>query len=213
VIITRFFIITTWKSDEFDRRVLLLMDCGAMKDKDWPGKVLRKGRSVFLKLWEKMQKGMTYTISLISYVQLKEDRKGIREEVLEAAKQGDVDTFTIIKSHKNHHAIIDEQREILGYRYCIKLELLKILKETTAALPHTEVNAGNGGVRPYLKACRNLQPLCGIWFGVVINGAVTSSTGTYLNFSDSGFNCVVPWGKYKGGVLVLWQLKMIVVAN
>ena len=39
---------------------------------------------------------------------------------------------------------------------------------------------------------------------------VTSSTGTYLDFSDLGFNCVVPWGKYKGGALVLWQLKMIV---
>jgi hypothetical protein len=35
---------------------------------------------------------MTYTTSPISYVQLKEDRKGIKEEVLEAAKQGDVDT-------------------------------------------------------------------------------------------------------------------------
>ena len=55
----------------------------------------------------------------------------------------------------------------------------------------------------------NLQLLCGIWFGVAINEAVTSSTSTHLDFSDSGFNCVVPWGKYKGGALVLWQLKMI----
>jgi hypothetical protein len=262
---------TTSKSDEFDRRVSLLMDCGAMKDKDWPDKGIKKRTKCFLKLWEKMQKGMTYTTSPISYVQLKEDRKGIREEVLEAAKQGDVETFTVIKSYENHHAIIDEQREILGYRYRIKPELLKTLEETTAALPHTEVNAGNrgnyptrhytvwrdyskepfesaeyrkqlpaskewcdkneklfkylsdglrmispmtyvryGGVRPYLKARRNLQPLCGIWFGVAINEAVTSSTGTHLDFSDSGFNCVVPWGKYKGGALVLWQLKMIV---
>jgi hypothetical protein len=28
----------TSKSNEFDRRVSLLMDCGAMKDKDWPDK-------------------------------------------------------------------------------------------------------------------------------------------------------------------------------
>jgi hypothetical protein len=55
----------------------------------------------------------------------------------------------------------------------------------------------------------NLQPLCGIWFGVAINETVTSSTSTHLDFSDSGFNCVVLWGKYKGGALVLWQLKMI----
>ena len=98
----------TSKSDEFDRRVSLLMDCGAMKDKDWPDKSVKKRIKCFLKLWEKMQKGMTYTTSLISYVQLKEDRKGIREEVLEVAKQGDVDMFTVIKSHENHHAIIDE---------------------------------------------------------------------------------------------------------
>jgi hypothetical protein len=57
---------------------------------------------------------------------------------------------------------------------------------------------------------RNLQPLCGIWFGVAINEAVISSTGTHLDFSDSGFNCVIPWGKYKEGALVLWQIKMIV---
>ena len=86
---------------------------------------------------------MTYMTSPISYMQLKEDRKGIREEVLEGAKQGDVDTFMVIKSHENHHTIIDEQYEILGYRYRIKPELLKTLEEMTAALPHTEVNAGN----------------------------------------------------------------------
>ena len=120
---------TTSKSDEFDRRVSLLIDCGAMKDKDWPDKGVKKRTKCFLKLWEKMQKSMIYTISPILYMQLKEDRKGIREEVLEAAKQGDVDTFKVIKSLENHHAIINEQREILGYRYCIKPELLKTLVE------------------------------------------------------------------------------------
>jgi hypothetical protein len=139
---------TTSKSGEFNRSVLLLMDCGAMKDKDWPDKGVKKRTKYFLKLWEKMQKGMTYTTSPISYVQLKENRKGIREEVLEAAKKGDVDTFTVIKFYENHHAIIDKQREILGYRYCIKPELLKTLEETTAALSHTEVNAGNRGNYP-----------------------------------------------------------------
>jgi hypothetical protein len=135
----------TLKSDEFDRRLSLLIDCGAMKDKDWPDKGVKKRTKCFLKLWEKMQKGMTYTTSPISYMQLKEDRKGIREEVLEAAKQWDIDTFTVIKSHENYHMIIDEQCEILGYRYRIKPELLKTLEETTAALSHTEVNASNRG--------------------------------------------------------------------
>ena len=48
------------------------------------------------------------------------------------------------------------------------------------------------GAWPYLQALHNLQPLYGIWFGVVINEAVTSSTGTHLDFGDSGFNCIVP---------------------
>ena len=38
------------------------MDCGAMKDKDWPDKGIKKRTKCFLKLWEKMQKGMTYTV-------------------------------------------------------------------------------------------------------------------------------------------------------
>jgi hypothetical protein len=45
---------------------------------------------------------------------------------------------------------------------------------------------------PYLKAQHNLEPLCGVWFGVVINQVVTGSTGTHLDFGDSGYNCVVP---------------------
>ena len=65
------------------------------------------------------------------------------------------------------------------------------------------------GVRSYLQARHNLKPLCGIWFGVVINEQVTGSTGTHLDFSDSGFNCIVPWREYKEGSLVLWQLGMI----
>ena len=66
------------------------------------------------------------------------------------------------------------------------------------------------GAQPYLQALYNLQLLCGIWFRVVINEVVTSSTGTHLDFGDSEFNCVVPWGEYKGGGLVLWQLKIVV---
>ena len=39
--------------------------------------------------------------------------------------------------------IIDEEHDILGYRYRIKPELLKTLEETTVALPPAKVNAGN----------------------------------------------------------------------
>src|SRR6266481_250287 len=85
---------------------------------------------------------MTHTTSLILYVQLKEDRIGIRKEVLEAAKQEDVNTFAVIKSHQDHHAIIDKHGEILGYQYRIKPDLLETLEETTENLPHMGVNAG-----------------------------------------------------------------------
>ena len=66
------------------------------------------------------------------------------------------------------------------------------------------------GAAPYLKARHNLEPLCGVWFGVAINQVVTGSTSTHLDFGDfedSGYNCVVPWGRYNGGGLVLWQLE------
>ena len=260
----------TSEQNEFKRRLSLLMDCGAMDDKNWPTSEVKHRTKQYLKLWEKTQRGITYTTSPVTYVQLKEDRKGRQKEVLEAAKQGDINTFTVIKSHENHHAIIDERGEILGYRFRIKPELLRTLEESTADLPYMGVNAGNRGnyptrhytvwrdyskepyesadyrkelpaskewcdkndelfkylsnglrmispmtyvryrgAQPYLQALDNLQPLCGIWFGVAINQVVTSSTGTHLDFSDSGYNCVVPWGEYNGGGLVLWQLEMV----
>ena len=91
---------------------------------------------------------MVHTTSPVTYVQLKEDRKGRQKEVLEVAKEGDINTFTVIKSNENHHEIIDERGVILGYRYRIKPNLLKTLEETTANLPCTGVNAGNRGNYP-----------------------------------------------------------------
>ena len=92
---------------------------------------------------------MTETKSPITYVELKEARVGKQNEVLEVAKEGrDVNTFKVIKSHENHHAIIDQHGEILGYRFCIKPELLQTLDETTAALPSARVNARNRGDYP-----------------------------------------------------------------
>jgi hypothetical protein len=59
-----------------------------------------------------------------------------------------INTFMVIKSHENHHAIIDNCGVTLGYRYHIKPELLKTLEETTADLPHMGVNAGKRGNYP-----------------------------------------------------------------
>jgi hypothetical protein len=34
-------------------------------------------------------------------------------------KQEDINTFTVIKFDENHHVIVDEYSEIIGYHYCI----------------------------------------------------------------------------------------------
>jgi hypothetical protein len=83
---------------------------------------------------------MTFSIS---YMQLKKDRKGRQKEVLEVAKQRDINIFIVIKSYENHHTIIDECGEILRYRYRIKNDLLRMLKEMAKDLPLMRVNIDN----------------------------------------------------------------------
>jgi hypothetical protein len=41
---------TTFEENEFDRRVLLLMDRGVVKDKNWLNKEVKKRMRFFLKL-------------------------------------------------------------------------------------------------------------------------------------------------------------------
>jgi hypothetical protein len=79
---------------------------------------------------------------------LKEDRKVGQKKVLGVTKERDINTFTIIKFDENHHVIIDEHSVTLGYRYHIKLNLLNILEEITADLPHMRVNTGKRGNYP-----------------------------------------------------------------
>src|SRR5580692_4099869 len=132
-----------------ERRVSLLMDSGAMDDKNWKKEEVKHRMKQYIKLWEKMQKDMIYTTSPVSYVELKEHKMGRWKEVVEGAKEErDINTFTVINFHENHHAIIDERGEILGYRYRIKLEHLETLEETIAAVPPAKVNAGNRGDYP-----------------------------------------------------------------
>jgi hypothetical protein len=79
---------------------------------------------------------MTHTRSPVMYVELKKEKVGRQKNVVEAAQEErNVNTFTVIQSHENYHAIIDQHGEILGYRYHIKPKLLKTIRETTAALP------------------------------------------------------------------------------
>ena len=129
--------------EQKEKRFSLFMDSGIMDDKNWKKEEMKHRTKQCIKLWEKMQEGMTHTRSPVTYVEL-EKKVGRRKDVVVAAQEErNVNMFTVIQSHENHHAIIDQHGEILGYRYRIKPELLKTLRETTAALPPAKVNAGN----------------------------------------------------------------------
>jgi hypothetical protein len=50
---------------------------------------------------------------------IRQDREEKQKEVLKVAKKEDINIFIVIKSDENHHMIIDQYGEILGYRYYI----------------------------------------------------------------------------------------------
>jgi hypothetical protein len=79
----------------------------------------------------------------VTYIELKEKVERQKDIVEVVQKERNINTFMVIQSHENHHAIIDQYDEILGYRYHIKPELLNMLREITVALPSPKVNAGN----------------------------------------------------------------------
>ena len=52
-----------------------------------------------------------------------------------------------------------------------------------------------------------------IWFALGGDASLVVRVVTVrvvTDFGNLGYNCVVPWGRYNGGGLVLWQLEMIV---
>jgi hypothetical protein len=51
------FEMTTSESNEFDRRISLLIGCGAMKDKNWANKEVKKRMRFFFKTVEEDLKG------------------------------------------------------------------------------------------------------------------------------------------------------------
>ena len=96
-----------------ERRVSLLIDSGVMDNKNWKKEEVKDRMKQYIKLWEKMQKDITYTTSPVSYVELKEQKVGKRKEVVDGAKEErDINTFTVINFYDNHHAIIDKCSEI-----------------------------------------------------------------------------------------------------
>ena len=132
----------------FNRQVQLLINSGTMSDKGWPVDKIIHETQHYLKIWKKLQTNIQYTLSPISYIELKKSVKGNRKDVLAAAKEGDVNNFTVIQTHPDHHAIIDEQGEVLGYRYRIKSDFLKTLAESTSNLPSSKMKAGVRGKYP-----------------------------------------------------------------
>ncbi|KAI9776765.1 MAG: hypothetical protein M1816_005091 [Peltula sp. TS41687] len=65
------------------------------------------------------------------------------------------------------------------------------------------------GTKPVLEKL-DLEPLCGVWYGAAINQETRGASGTHQDWGDFGLNCVIPWGEYQGGGLVLWQLGLVV---
>lgn len=64
-------------------------------------------------------------------------------------------------------------------------------------------------VKPCLPA--GMEPLCGIFPGLAINQRMTGDSGIHQDWGDycRGFNCVVPWGGFTGGGLVLYQAGIV----
>ena len=56
-----------------------------------------------------------------------------------------------------------------------------------------------------------LQPAAGVWHALAVNlNQVGVGVKTHVDWKDtkSVFNCLIPWGNWTGGDLVLWPLKM-----
>ena len=56
-----------------------------------------------------------------------------------------------------------------------------------------------------------LKPIAGIWHTVALNRIqVGNASSKHIDWKDNrtSYNCIVPWGTWGGGDLVLWPLKM-----
>src|SRR6266436_152181 len=95
------------EQDKFDNEVSELINSGTMADKRWKPEKMKHETQHCLKMWKRLQQGIQYTRSRVSYRKLKVKRKGKKLEVLKAAQEGVVGDFTVIESHEKHHAIVD----------------------------------------------------------------------------------------------------------
>ena len=56
-----------------------------------------------------------------------------------------------------------------------------------------------------------LKPVAGVWHALAINSnQVGNSSNKHVDWKDAktSYNCIIPWGAWGGGDIVLWPLKM-----
>ena len=138
----------TLKPAAVQREVQNLLNSGALRDFNWPADQIRKNALDLWESWKIAQAGMQRTISPITYVQLKDEKRKHYKSVLENATATNLDAFTLITSAAEHHSIIDDRGVILGYRCRIPQTLLATLSASSSQLPCTRVDAGIHGQYP-----------------------------------------------------------------
>ena len=88
----------TLKPAAVEREVQNLLNSGALQDFNWPADQIRKNTLDLLESWKIAQAGMQRTISPITYVQLKDEKRKHYKSVLENATTTNLDAFTVITS-------------------------------------------------------------------------------------------------------------------
>ena len=53
-----------------------------------------------------------------------------------------------------------------------------------------------------------LYKVAGIWHALAINQHQTVAGRAHRDDRDAGFNCVIPYGSWKGGDVLLWELRL-----
>jgi hypothetical protein len=71
--------------EQKEKRFSLFMDSGIMDNKNWKKDEVKHQIKQYIKLWEKMQKGITHTRSLVTYVELKKEKVGRQKNIVEVA--------------------------------------------------------------------------------------------------------------------------------
>ena len=119
--------------------------------------------------------------------------------------------YAVWKEYTNQPTLSHEYTNDLpaSQNWCEENSALFFHLSHTLRMINPDTYARYAGTRKYLSP-KGLKPLCGIWFGVAINQGIIGTTKSHIDWGDYGYNCVIPWGEYHGGELVLHQLKTVV---